>query len=424
MQMKKIISIALVLIMLVSLCACEPMEKLQGVELPEPPKVEVAEKPAEAEQEQVESSVEEPPVLSEEPEPRVIVNITKTSEEYYDPAEGKQLILDFSYETPFVDISNRDSASNAINEYIAMLDETYCTGNDYGDGADNGRNMLLELATDNFTYAYETGSDINLEMSSCRTVSAERADGAVLSLLYNTYTYTGGDMGSNNFRAYVFDTRDGSLVDFDMLAADSSGLRQRVLETLEYHASVQPDRFPFEINEETLNDILDGRQWLLAEDGLVVWPDKENRYSYIIKYSELAGLMDEKWMHKAFEGEGELSVILQSDFEDGAMEVIDKIVVDEQGEELCLIASGQVRDVTIYSASYSNGLFYMKGWLWYCSEMEDCAVQLQTVIPDGMPDLMISYRPAEGDQRIRLLTQSGEDESLILADMENISAVG
>lgn len=433
MQMKKYLSILLVLMMLAALCGCAAMEKLQGVELPAPPEIEETAEPTEPEeaaQEESAPAMEETVVLPEAPAARVIVKVTKTAEEHYDPAVGKQLILDFSYETPFVDISNRDSAANAINEYIAMLDETYCTGNDYGDGSGNGLNMLLELATDNFTYAYETGSDVNLEMSSNRSVSVERADNAVLSLLYYTYLYMGGAHGEYNYRGYVFDTEDGSLVTLDKLVTDTEKFENVALEYMKAAVAEDGEVFP-EVSDETLLGLVRDGSWYLGKSGVTIFPDLYEIASYAdgikmfeIPYDTLAGLVNEKYLPREYEGEGEISVILQSDFADGSMEVIDKVVADENGEELCLIVSGLVRNVRISKVSYTDytGTFYETEQLWNCSDMNDCAVQIQTEIPDGMPRLMISCCTADGEELSRLLTQSGEDGSLILA--ENVAAVG
>ena len=55
--------------------------------------------------------------------------------------------------------------------------------------------------------------------------------------------------------------------------------------------------------------------------------------------------------------------------------------------------------------------------------MENCAVQVSTWIPDGMPNLKLSYRNSEGLQNF-YLTQSGEDGSLILMPGDSIEAVG
>ena len=49
-------------------------------------------------------------------------------------------------------------------------------------------------------------------------------------------------------------------------------------------------------------------------------------------------------------------------------------------------------------------------------------MQLSTLIPEGMPDLKISWRGADGEQ-VRYLTVSGQDGRPILAD-DSIEAVG
>lgn len=430
--MKKIISIAILFVMLFSLCACEQIEQLQGIELPELPKAETSEEPTgeapKVQEQPAEATVSK---LVEASPLRIIAAVTKTEEQFFDPAEGKQLILDFSYETPHVDILDRDEAANAINEYIAMLDETYCTGNDYGDGAGNGLNMLLELATDNFTYAYETGNDVSLELSSNRTVSVERADSAVLSLLYYSYLYMGGAHGEYNYRGYVFDTEDGSLVTLDKLLTDTEKFEDVALEYMKAAMAEDDEAFP-DVSDESLLGLVRDGSWYLGKSGVTIFPDLYEIASYAdgikmfeIPYETLAGLVNEKYLPPEYAGEGELSVIPQSEFEDGSMEVVDKIVTAENGEELCLIVSGTVYDVRISSVAYTDytGKFYETAHLWNCSYMTDCAVQIQTMIPDGMPDMLISYRAADGTQVNRLLTQSGEDGSLILVE-DDIAAVG
>jgi hypothetical protein len=54
--------------------------------------------------------------------------------------------------------------------------------------------------------------------------------------------------------------------------------------------------------------------------------------------------------------------------------------------------------------------------------MTDCAIQLVTLIPEGMPNIKISYTDAQGEHSM-LLTQSGEDGSIILVN-DDIQAVG
>ena len=99
------------------------------------------------------------------------------------------------------------------------------------------------------------------------------------------------------------------------------------------------------------------------------------------------------------------------------------MTVDAEGEALCLEANGTVYDVRLSSVDYSDR-FYETAQLWACSYMSDCVLQLDTIIPDGMPKLMVSFRDAAGIQSRMLLTQSGEDGSYILMSDSDIEAVG
>ena len=96
--------------------------------------------------------------------------------------------------------------------------------------------------------------------------------------------------------------------------------------------------------------------------------------------------------------------------------------VFEDGQTVYLEAEGTVEDVRISTVSYSY-FFYDIAQLWSCSSMKDSALQLITVIPDGMPNLKISWRSA-GVEQACYLTQSGEDGSLILLPVGDVEAVG
>ena len=83
---------------------------------------------------------------------------------------------------------------------------------------------------------------------------------------------------------------------------------------------------------------------------------------------------------------------------DGSTEILDKLTVNKDGEELYLVSNGLVRNVSICSVDYSD-TFYETGELWYCSVMNGSAVQLQTLIPEGMPNLRLSYTDGSGEHR-------------------------
>lgn len=428
--MKKIISVIAALLMLFSLCSCGALEAVQSVALPTP-ETEIVTEPVIEESAPAMAEVTPAPAQTD-PASRVIVRIAKTSEQFFDPAENTRLILDFSYETPHVDILQRDSAADAINEYAAMLDETYCTGNDYGAGAGVGLSMMQELAIDNFTYAYETGADINLELSSNRTVSIERSDDAVLSLVYSVYTYKGGDRGETDVRGYVFSTVDGKLLTLDDIAGDRAAFDKLILNAMTEQAKNDPALSSVDGIGEKLSGLLRDGAWYFNKDGLLfvsaeheLSEEIDGTRGFMIDYGDLAGVIKEKYIPVSYTGEGTVHVISHSEYEDGSMEVIDKVFADDGGEELCLVAEGTVYDVSLTRVGYTdyNGRFYTIQQLWSCSSMKDCVLQLCTRIPDGMPNLMLVYHTAAGETVSRLISQSGEDGSIILIE-DGIVAVG
>ena len=88
--MKRIISAILVLMLAMGLCACD---KIGSVELPPLPTVTPEPTPT---PEPTETPAAEPVGG------RVIVSVSRTEQDAYDPQDGTQRILSFSYETPTV----------------------------------------------------------------------------------------------------------------------------------------------------------------------------------------------------------------------------------------------------------------------------------------------------------------------------------
>ncbi len=69
------------------------------------------------------------------------------------------------------------------------------------------------------------------------------------------------------------------------------------------------------------------------------------------------------------------------------------------------------------------GAFYETGLKWYCSCMEDSALQLVAAMPEGTPRLKLSWTDADGEHSA-LISQSGEDGGYTLAREDEIELVG
>ncbi len=438
-KVKKILALILCLTMVLSLGACSAISNLKDVDIPPLPDAD-AEDSAEATEPVAET---EAPAVEEEESKlpnHIIINVVPHDEVHYDPQNGERVILTFSYETLEVYIEGRDEASQKVNEYIATLDETYYTGNDYGLGQATGLNGWLEMATDNYTYAVDSNSldTMALEFSSTRSSSILRADSSVISFVNNSYEFAGGAHGNYVDRAYNFDAESGDIITLQMLSGDYNALNDYLLDYMYNLYTEDKDSYYSERTNETfmgddpkamLGTLLREGSWYFDNEGMTVFSDIYELGPYAagivefkIPYADLSGHIDDKWMLPELSGSGSLLLVAQGEIEDGSVEVIDKVVVDENGTELCIEAEGTVYDVRLSKVDYTDR-FYETALLWSCSYMNDCVLQLSAAIPEGMPNLMVSYRDADGTQHKLLLTQSGEDGSYILSD-ENIEAVG
>ena len=444
--MKKILSMLLCVCMVFALCACAELDAIKNTELPPLPTKESApaQSPAAAIAEGQEDVVETPAPHEIAPSEesygaelgdRVVV-YTKETRELYDAPDGRAIILTFSYETPTVRIDERPAVSEEINEQLRLFDEVYISGS----GSEGGKSHLLEEATDNYSYVRDTGADLNTNFSSARTVKVMRGDGSVVSFRYWTSVYTGGARDRRGYSACTYSTKTGEKLTLDKLSADPDGLKEYLAE--EIIALAKADEALFALLSQGENDlyvalsaIVREGNWYFSSQGMVFFPEFGELVPveegvafpmFTIPYSHLVGVLDEEYLPARREGDGTLGVVPLSEVEDGTIWSIDRLNLSE-GEELYLTAEGPVYDLAvsrvIYAEQGEESSFYETDRLWYASYMSDCALQLNVIVPEGMPDLMFSYTDSGFAEHRLLLSESGADGALTLVD-DTIRAVG
>ena len=428
--MKKIFSLLLAGVMIIGLAGCE---QLSNVELPPLPTVT----PETAEQSPSPSPTVEP---TEEPVQEtagtVTVNVKRTVQQDYDPQNGTELMLNFSYDTPVVYIEGGEETAAAVNERIALMDEAYYTGNEYDGMQGTGYNNMLTMAEDNYRMIIETGTEgVPMELSSDRSVSVPRIDSQVLTLLYNDYMYTGGAHGSSVDRGYCFDLSDGHLLTLQELSGDYEALSAFLLDYMvqlvesdeelaqRIDMSLAPEGSGY---AEMLSPLIREGSWYFDDQGMVIFSDVYEIGSYaagsirfVIPYDALAGHIDEKWIPAPAEGSGSIELVKAEDMVDGSTPIIDKLVVDQEGAEFYLVARGSISNVAVTEGDYADK-FYPSSTLWSCSSMTEEALQTLCTLPEGMPEIQISYRDAEGQHQFYL--SIGEDGAPVLTD--TVEAVG
>ena len=364
---------------------------------------------------------------------RVIIYTKKTQEEYGGP--NGSIILLFSYVTPRVRIEGNDEVSEKINEELNLLEEAYISGT----GNAGGRNHLLESATDNYNYIHDTGADLNTLFTSARTVKTMRADGSVISFRFWTSVYTGGTSGDYGYYGINFDSATGEILTLDSLSDDPESLKQvlisYIIETARADSALYAEISANGVDADSaLAAIVREGSWYFSPEGIDLFPAfgeltaAENEFSmFTVPYSALVNVMDERFFPAKRDGEGSLEILRVNEVPDGTVNNIDRIFVSD-GEELFLKVNGTVYDLTVSSFYYvdqaeGDERFYERDSHWYASYMSDCALQICAVVPNGMPDLMITYTDQNGVVQRRFLSESGVNGGITLVD-DTIKAVG
>lgn len=426
--MKRILALLMLAVFTFGLCGCE---KISSIELPPLPTVT----PEVTEAVEPSASPEAEPAAQTETQSAhgLIVSIKRSTKQAYDPQDGSKLILTFSYDTPTVYIEGGEAAADAINEQTALMEDAFYTGNGYG----TGYNDMLTMAEDNYNYIVSNGIEGGmLELANSRTVSVERMDGQVLSLLYNDYTFTGGAHGFYGDTGCSFDVETGRLLSLEDLSSDYEALASFLTDTMvnavenDSELAQRIDLGLFEEGTgyaEILAPLLRQGSWYFDSQGLVIFSSLYEISSYAagpiffhIPYAELQGHIDDRWLPEVIQGSGSLELAAGGEMLPDSTPIIDKLDVDNEGESLYLIVRGSVKNLRIVRGEYVNS-FYVTQELWNCGSMDNCALQLRCLIPEGMPNLRISYDDAEGSHSY-YLSHSGLDGSVILTD--TVEAVG
>ena len=443
--MKKIVSLILCVSMLFALSACAELDALRNAELPPLPTAEpkATEEPVSADEETAREESRETPVpvipaaagdaTGAEIGDRVIIYTRKTSEDMEAP-DGN-LILNFSYVTPTVRIDERPETAKMINEQLVLFDEAYISGS----GSDRGKNHLLEEALDNYSYVHDTGAELNTMFTSARTVKSLRADGSVVSFRYWTSVYTGGKGGSHAYYGVNYSTQTGEKLTLDMLSSDAETLKtalgDRIISIARENGDLYAEISKNDVDADSaLRALVREGNWYFSGEGMVFFPEfgelmpEDSAFPmFTIPYASLVGVIDEQFLPAAREGETELTILPLDEVEDGTIWSIDRLALSE-GDELYLKVDGTAYDVTVSNFYYVDEVegderFYESERYWYASFMTDCALQIRTAIPEGMPDLMIAYTDADYIQHRLFLSEDGETGHVALVD-DTIQAVG
>lgn len=348
---------------------------------------------------------------------QLFVSFSETLEEYCMPKkQGGEKICEFSYRTPYVRSGDGKDYSE-LNENLAIYDELFYSGSE----EDPGVNYYHEAALDAYSYVGTSYIKVSFPFYSHRTVAPERVDDTCLSLLYSTSSYIGAGESFKQI-AMNYEPESGKLLNLDDVA-DVGRLYSLFNENYRSYGELPLNLIQKSFKEDPSSMIREGH-WYLTNDSFVVFADSSeiagDGYGIISFQIPLAGNESVfKAAPKTVQKTGEL--VLASKLEDGSTDIRDFVRCGD-GIDVFLKAEGTVYDLAVNSVVYSDGEFYVTDILWKCGALTDSALQLRLVIPEGVPDTMITYTAPDGTRCEKLIAESGADGSLLLID--NISTVG
>ena len=419
--MKKILSAILCVCMIFALCACGEQPADVSGNVPAP----VQESAAPAGSEAPPAAAAYGAQLGE----RVMIHFEKTLETQKAP--DNTVILQFSYVIPTVLIENRDNATEAINEQLRLMEEAYISGS----GNEPGKNEILEDALDNYSYVMAKGENLGTSYSAARTLDSTRADGSAISFRYSKYIYTGGPR-LYGYSAVNFSSETGEKLTLDALSSDPPSFIQALKDGV--IAAARADSVLYAQLSESEEDadgslaaVVREDNWYFTADGIAFIPDygeiKPAELDLLVPYSALSGVLDERYFPVKRESDGSFDVVRVQEIPDGTVQVVDRLIVKE-GEELYLKINGTAYDVTISDFFYDHfaegdAHFHVKSLLWYANYMTDCALQISTIVPNGVPDLMIKYTDSDYVPHLLFISQSEDGNGVALVD-NTIEAVG
>ena len=454
--MKRIFCLLLALAMLGSLSACG-LHKLKDIELPPLPDLKAGDEQAAATDKPIvietplpnvlptitptESPVQETlPVQAELPTTpnQVIINFRHTSYENFDPEEGTQRILTFTYDTPIVTMEDRLASANAINSQLSLLDETYYMGDENVEGS-FGYTGMMEMAEDNYAYVRQSGNaGMPTEYSSSRTAATARVDDQLINIIYTYYDYTGGAHGNYAQEAFVFDAYNGERLQLEDLTSNYPALRNCIIYYMIGLTETDPDLYdhiyldwiPDNDFYGTFAKLLRQGSWYFDEKGLVVFsslyelgPYAAGIAQFGIPYGELKGKIDDRWLPETRSESGTVQVLRQAEAESGNYTFLDRVEVDNGGEEFCIAVNGMAYDVKLSSVYYVDR-FYEKDELWFGSKVQNAALQVVALVPEGLPNLMLSYSDVTGQTHHYMISTNGKTGGVQLVSESNVQPVG
>lgn len=306
-----------------------------------------------------------------------------------------------SYMSPTVFMPERSDAADKLNETFKSMATKYMTEtyqNNYG----------------HYTQNIGDGTAEGLSAFSMnRTIRAERADSAVVSLRIVDRASL-GTTSSLAISGACYDSQTGEELTLAGLG-DSEKIVNSVSEKILVSFNNDPEYQDVFFNEgysETIKSLVSDGHWYLSSEGIVIIANPgeiaDGYYEFTVPYSELGDIIDKAYIPASDRdgADGEIEVSLAADSKASEFTVLGSTAATDI-KSLLLTVSGSVYDLDVYTIAYNSGTgsYTLVKQLIACSDMSDgAALAINAELEGTTPTMIARFRLADGTQEIRLLS--------------------
>jgi len=396
---------AVILLMGLLLTGCKPAisdvkKPTAPTEIPESTQTE----PVEPETE----TVPEPEILQQ---PMVAVSLPVAKE--FTANDAGENIFYYEYQDVHLTLQDPDVADSVILDLLNRIEQTRPLANDVKEQAmfDNGDPYVT------FPYLYEI------------RYTPKRIDQSLLSFFGTSFRYSGGNHPDHICMAANYSLITGEVLTLGSILTHEDSIAplcQLVIQELDKIAedAYLLDDYPQIVSQRFAKEASFDEDWYFTGTGLCFYFAPYEIAGYAsgiitaeVPYSLLTGIIDDAYFPPERDtASGSLQATLQSDVSMEQFTQIAEVPLDHGGERVFLYTDGALQDLRIEIGYWNEDatVFTADTTVFAtCALTPGDAVVVETYIPDGAPNLRVTYH-TDGQEHIAYISQSGEDGSIIL----------
>ena len=263
-----------------------------------------------------------------------------------------------------------------------------------------------------------------------RSYSVMRNDGVVLSLRLTDFYDYGGAHPSTIYSAKNYDISTGNELTLNDIAENIDTFMVYAIETVTEQINSQAGLAAglFSDYQQYISSFVADGCWYFGETGLVficnamtIAPYAAGMMEFEIPYEKLQGMVKEIYLPaRVLSGvNAQPNICYRSGVDRSGSGQYSTVVLDVKGERFCIWFDAPVTDVILQRVvAHDKTLVYEPVYTLFSASVmnpED-TLEVDTYVPEIIPDLMISWRQGDGTVVSRLISVSGDDGSPLLVE--------